>query len=560
MSFQFDSNLNVPIANNDAINNITNTYQQDKSVARLYVIAPRHVVNTYKRPHTYNLDHNFISQTAERIYHTIHGNGSGDVYRESYMNGIRSADTAVIPSNRGYQIDNTKFQYDWTWILQLDNVALDNNNNNIYTGPKLRNRRIYCGYFADEPVVQNMGRMVENNNAVMQTLHSTAFNVTNTATGTGMTQKMVMKHDLDYLPAATCMMMNNNLTEMLRPQDLAESTVPTTSGEVFASNHNSLELNTNKIIPINTALNSPKQHLHDLVQSAMRGVEDGTVNNSTSSILAPTTNGMGSGMFSGGIGTIQANIHNNLKSAVAIDGIGIDGTMTYTLGTIRAMFPNMEVIVSESPMGSTSDLANQSSITRANSGSDIVSTSVPVLATNCGLAEIAFKYASYVPNNQFNIGAVGNQDSIMFDNYASWSEEPSNVSKLRLQSFVSHFREQLVPVLYALGGDFQLMCSYTSSGLCDTLLIYMDDPNGTAGIYQSPLFLGGLNTPLVGSNGDKIRNGEQLLSFKAGIESCMYEILGQQHYDNFGPAIRTNPWESGSTSEVANDLFGNMRF
>lgn len=558
MSVQFNSNINIPIVGNKAITTITSGYSADKSVARLFVFPPRRVVDTCKRPHTYDLSHQFVENVVDKIYNTIHGSGNGDVHRASYMNNDASAVGAVIPSNHGYMVNNRPFEENWTWIFQLDNVS-NTQSSNIYTGPRLCNRRVYCGYFVNEPCTNSMGRIVENPNAVMHILHSSAFTVNNTASAAGNMSRMVMQADTDFIPAAVCMMTNEHLTELLRPQDIAESTAPTSDGMVYVANFNSLETNANKIIPVNTSIGSPRQHLHELVMSAMRGVEDATVNTSTASVLSPITNAFGNG-----VGNISAGIHNNLISTVGADTIGLDGTSVYQLSTLRNMFPGMELIVSEAPMGSIDDLANQSVITRSNSGSNIVVTTVPVLASNCGLSELAFRYASYVPSQGFMINnSIDNRDAFKFDNFATWSEESKTTSELRIKSFMSHFRQQVTPALYHIGGDFELMCSFTSSGLCDVLLIYNDDPTNTLGIYQSPLFLGGLNTPIVGSNSDKQHNANQLQSFKYGIEAGIMDRLSTgRQYNGFNPIRPLSDFNdpSISSSGFAENIFNNMTF
>lgn len=558
MSVQFNSNLNIPIVGNRAITEITSGYSSDRSVARLFIFPPRRVIDTCKRPHTYDLSQQFVDNVTDRVYNTIHGSGSGDVHRASYMDDIPSAVGAVIPSNHGYMVNNRPFEENWTWIFQLDNVS--NNTGSIYTGPRLCNRRVYCGYFVNEPCTRNMGRVIENPSAVMHILHSSAFRVDRTASATGTMNRMIMNADTDFVPASVCMMTNSNLTELLRPQDIAESSAPTSEGGTWVSNFNSLSANENKIIPVNTSIGSPRQHLHELVMSAMRGVEEATVNTSTASVLSPITNSA----FGTGVGNISNCIHNNLVSTVGADTIGLDGTSTYQLATLRSMFPGMELIVSEAPMGSIDDLANQSVITRSNSGSNIVVTTVPVLASNCGLSELAFRYTSYVPVDGFVINnSIGNRDAFKFDNFATWSEEPDTVSKNRIKSFMDHFRRQVTPMLYHLGGDFELMCSYTSSGLCDVLLIYNEDPTNTMGIYQSPLFLGGLNTPIVGSNSDKQHNADQLQSFKYGIEAGMHERLNTtRQYNGFNSIRPLSDFHDPAigSSGFAEGLFNNMNF
>lgn len=507
MSYQFNNGINIPITSNEAITSIQNNYDPNQTVVRLFVFDPEQVTDTYKRPQAYNFAGDFINDVSDCAERSRNG-VEFDAYRDSYMTKYSSAANAIIPANEGHFLETSRFGDFPRFVLQIDNA--NPYTGNIYTGPRLTNRRIYSGIILSEPYTENMGRIVENPNAVLKILHMSALNNQTTASAHGSTQKMRLTSDLDFLPPDLCLQLDNSLTELLRPKDIAEATAESTTGEFFVSDHNSIAKNGLKPIPINTAYNSPMQHMHDVVFGILSGIDNVSSNVGTSGIL-------GSNMSSLGTSTdhLEASINASLNIAEPTDPIGIDGTMLYTISDLRRKFPGMQLIPAKSDAGSFNDLANQAVLTRSNKGCDIIITSVPVVAMNVGLSEIAFRYSSCDPTDSFTIG--GPKDVFHVDNVATWSHENGTSIEFRVKSFLNHFRMQVVPPLYALGGDFELMCSFTSSGTCDAMLIYYDDPTSNMGIYQSPLFLGGINSPVIGNGGIKYNNGSHLKTLKAGV-------------------------------------------
>lgn len=503
--------MNIPKFDNVAINNAATAYNPGESKVDLFLFAPRKIVNTFKRPHSYNFQYNFIEDVSQCISATLHAPDSS-IQQASMMNGFNSAIESVIPADNGLFINNRYFEELWTFILIMNNIQLDSAG--VYLGPRLNNRRIGFGVCYDEPCVKQNGiGLVMNPNCMYKFTHMTQFTFGNRyINGTQSVQHLRNTADIDYVAPDMCAMLNPDLTEFIRPQDLQESIVPNIGGSILVSDHNSIEHKGLQPVAINSSLASPKMHMKNIVTGLMRSVEDQVNNDLFSTKFSQTES-----PIYGGVDTIANACKSYVTDMVPNDNIAVDGSRIYTYADFVSMFPSINVCSSAGTSDTIGELADQSTVTRSNKGSDIVCTTMPALMSDCGLAELAFRYSSYRPGSFINDGS--DNFVVKIENVAPWHNELPQVTTQRVNSLIGKFNMQLAPMLKALGGEFELMCSYSSGGLCDVLLYYLDDRQNTCGIYESPLFLGGFNSPLIASRDHKINNGQHYAALIQGVSA-----------------------------------------
>lgn len=548
----FNQNM-LPAISNDASMSISRNFSDRKQVARLFLFSPRNIINVCKRPHIYNFNMEFINDLENNIDELGNLGVSGNIVGMSFMNKYRSSLDAVTPSANGILMQ-TKYLSDyWTFILQIDNDQFRNQNGeNVFGGPILTNRYIYSGFCTDEPYSKLNGSITPNPRCFLRITHVTSLANENRFRPSGGTvKKMIVSSDVDFIPPVTTMQLNNNANYYISPQAVNQSCVMSeTDSDVFISGNKNLASYNDKPIPSSTVFNSPKHHLQTIVNAFMSSYDERNAESVVANSMSTDRFGFGSD-----INVFKTNIANKLNVGYTDDLLSIDPSKLYSIAELKEIFPMLECIPCSAEKISNNDIVDQQHPSRTNIACSLVSTSLPMFASQAGLCEIAFEYSSYVPNADI-ISLNGPSDAIKFRNWASWSPEEVSVTKLRLDAVLRMVREQLAPMIRNIGGEFAMCVSCNSAGECDIILNFYDDgPVMNNGIYETPLILGGINSPLIGSYNHLSHNGAHMSTLLTAMAS---------KFDNSFETMQMNypvqnQFENNIPQNVI-DIFSNNKF
>ncbi len=553
MDFTFKNEGNqLPNQTNEASQSISNTYDTSRRVAILYIFSPRSIVDTCKRPIKYNFDAQFIEDVkanSQDVYNNT-PSGIGDA---SYMNNFNSSLYAVGVDAQGSMMNNKHFEDYYTFLLQIDNEQLAHDN--FYQGPMSNNRFIYSGFCNNEPYSSNDGlRVVINPNCVLSITHSTSMMIKKRYSPNGEYTRMNVNKDVDYLLPDVTQLLNTNLDYVLTPDHIQRSLAKSENYSFYLDETTSLAAYGSKPLPVYSYLNSPKHHLFNIVSAINNSMEDinaGTVSNGQLSKLAAPVYG--------DTDVFRSAFNANIQNVVSDNMISLDGSRVYSIADLQMKYPGLQIVPINANKLSQNDLAFQGGYSRANVASSILVTSIPALAADAGLCEIGMFYKSYSPNLFTNIVNGRDADQLQVTNVAPYAKEDISLTKLRVTAFINMMREQVFPIIKNIGGDFDLSMSCNSAGECDVLLYFMDDKNGTTGIYESPLLLGGLNSPLVGSRDIYENNGLNLGAVLLGMSGVASEIPGRPFNVQY-PGIKVLEDKIEPNEEVVNNIFSSGNF
>lgn len=517
-------NVGLPVNSNEASQTFANSYNQVGTTAKLFLFAPRNIVNTCKRPHVYNFNMNFIEDLKDNIGNILNKVGN-DYVAASFMHKYPSSIDAVSVDPQGFTMNNSVFSNLWSFVLQIDNDQMETNG--MYSGPRLCNRFIYSGFcMGDEPVSMLDGlRVTVNPRCVLKITHSTSMRMQKKFSTSGDMSIMRVNSDVDFIPPDVTMQLNNNITHLITPEAVFGNVVENPiDHSVYVSNKDALATKSSTPIGVQTNFNSPKHHLHNVVRTL------------TTSMDSISTDKYGSGMISmsgspvfGDTEVLKNVFATNISTPLADNLISLDGTQSYFISQLQEKYPGLQIIpIKASNTQSQFDLCDQSVVARSNIASSIVVSALPMIISDSGLCEFGFFYRSVNPTASFSMFTNEDADyQLQVINVAPWVPEPTEVTKQRIKSVLRSLRYQVFPILKNMGGEFDLSVSCNSAGECDAMLIFLDDSQNAQGIYESPLLLGGLNSPLVASKGTMEHNSNHLSTMLTAMSTELYNDMSQ---------------------------------
>ena len=507
MNFVINNN-GLPVATNQASQMVSNSFEATKPTARLFLFSPRTIPDTCKRSQKYNFNLEFVNDLMTNV-DKVNSNDC-DLRATSYMNGVNSAVNAVTVDAQGETMNNRVFNTMWTFLLQIDNEQLKDS---PYGDHNLANRFIYSGFCCTEPVSMLDGiRVTINPNCVLKITHSTSMSKQQRFTAAGDVSRMLVNSDIDYIPGDVTMQLNGNVNYYLSPRSIIDS-IGTSGNDPLLNGQSALSRFGSKPIPMDSSFNSPKHHLHSIVNSVLMTYDNMITSDISNGSIHPMS---GDKLWNVPEMTTSSFI-SNIPNLPSIPLLSLDGRNVYTLGDLQNKYPYLEVYPITAEKVSENDLANQSTVSRANMASSIIVGTVPMIMNDAGLCEIAFFYESFTPNSIIVTPNMEGNFKIL--NVAPWAMEDTRITKMRLRSVLSILKEQVFPIVKNIGGDFDLSVSCTAAGECDCFLTYLDDANGTQGIYESPLLLGGLNTSMVGNESVMLHNCSHMEALKGILAS-----------------------------------------
>lgn len=547
--------LALPTISNDVNKNLSNSFSDRKQVVRLYFFSPRNIPDVCKRPHVYNFGMDFINDLEENISELGNMGMSGNIVKMSYMDKYKSSLDAIMPSSNGLVIPTHQLSHYWTFVLQIDNDQFrGQDGQNVFGGPILTNRYIYSGFCTDEPYSKNNGiSIVYNPKCFLRITHVTSLANENRFRPSGGTvKKMVVSSDVDFIPPVTMLQLNNDANYYLSPQAVNQACVISDNdSNIYISNNKNLNNLNDKPISSSTLLNSPKHHLQTIVNAFMSSYDERNVDTVVS-------NGMYGNRLSSDINVFKTNISNKLNIGYTDDLLSIDPNKVYSIEELFSIYPMLQCVPVGADKLTNDSLLDQSVPSRTNIAHSIVSTSIPMFMSQAGLSELGFRYDSYVPTSTIRIGNEPS-DGFKVTNYASWVLEDAHVVQMRIAAVLRMVREQLAPMLKNIGGEFSLSVSCCNAGECNAILIFYDDAVSEAGIYQTPLILGGINSPLIGSYNHLSHNGAYMSTLMTAMSNKFDNSFetSQMNYP-----MQYNKWSSDdfSTNVSTSDLFGNLKF
>ena len=466
---------------------------QRRGKASLFLMSRRMIPDQFRRPHMYNFGGEFRMALQDNM---AQAQRPGYNSLSALMVNDRTAKAAIMPTTQGQQVNLNMFSEYWTYVLVCDN---DNNLSPLGTISSIPSRMLYSGWVVDEPVAkQNMSaQYVPNPAAIFQTTHHTTLTVQQSYTQNGMFNRTETTGDYDYLaPVAQQLQVDGQQLFDLMPDKVVNGIVEDPVNPYAFQNAHAPITAYAKSIEIPTELNAPAYHLQKIV---------GGMADMVRHIASPAQSDLaiGNDVALSVLATTLNPGHNTVLS-------DLDPSVPFAFGELLQKYGDaLEIVVCQQPADIQYDLVSANAPSRRNVLSSIVSSSMPPLLAQFGLAEVAFRFNSSVAA----VGGLGstNGERGVFKllNLATLYAGSDIEMSTAWDNLQRYLRMTLFPIIKENGGEFDLYLHCSLAGVSLVNLQLLDEIQ-ERGLLETNNLLGGLNTPLIGGQLELQTNAGQL--------------------------------------------------
>lgn len=518
--FTFDTALDKDLS---GMNIQMNQIDLGSAQAKLYLFTPKIIPEQVLRSFKYDFTNELVNdlQGYDSFTKAVAPAGGGRTKL--------SINQAILPDTIGTPLNMNTFSAQWSFVLIVDDAGAFAGIRHAVQPPKTR--VIATGYVVDEPVNRNTmwgTSTTENPNAILVFTHTSIVYLTNTMGGAGYNDNLQISHDADLVSEMNTQVSNQDMFVMT-PYDLREATYSClderSGSKDFATAYGGLSLGNTKVgqpcRKIQSSLKSPKHHLADIMggaDSAIAACQGDFINSTILDSVSHDSTELFQTRFKEGVTGSYAMMPRH----------GLNTDLPMSIGELRMKYPTMQIQPFEIPNQSTWGVTPQSVMAKKTVMSSLVSATLSSLIPGSGLANISFRYSSWVKTDSFSSRATGAWEIQGFGTLTECSE---NTQMMALTTFKSVVEGQLFPILTAFGGEFDLMAYVNITGETLIDLNYLDETSAQLGegFYETTNRLGGITNPNT-ATADIVNNN----AFQ--LEKLVNQIgLGQ-----FGPSSLTD--------------------
>jgi hypothetical protein len=486
--------------------------QSSKFKATLIISSPRLLYDQVKRSHLYDFNPGIVNELQDMV---LKSTASGLNTRvASMMQPQMLMSSAIIPDGAGIKMDTHEFSDYWSFYLVIDNLNFNINNTVSIANLSNTNRMVISGFCSEEPLnPSNHGAgHTFNPRCIFTPTHYIYFNLS----GSGPDQPPVIRfhtsHDIVVNTAMNHVVKQHLPTDdyglaLLRPNDYhlsnsyANYNEVTDSYDIVHYVDQDQMLNGNLTNPvINTNFHVPKYHIANILDTSMKAAL--RFSNDNLSIADLTNENIPMDQRY----TAEFDTINQSKNTEIINQYVFDPCSPIEFNRLLSVFPDITVVPLFIPRECAWNVVSQENMNPSTIYTSVVASALPAIMSRYNLSEVMFRYSSWVQNPD---GSMGTYE---VKHFATHIAVPSNIAAISWQNFINAVETEVFPVLIHRIGHFDIFISCQSIGYIQIDLHALDfHSDYDQGVYESYNFLGGLNTPLVGTIQHRNSNEKELL-------------------------------------------------
>lgn len=464
--------------------------------AILFLFSHKYIPDQWRRPHIYNFDGEFKTDLQNTISESLRKPGLA--LANAAMPHSVAARHAVLPAPQGQHVGLSRLSDYWTFMLVVDKGR---DGGPFGTRSAIPSRMFYSGWIANEDAATKMGaRWAINPQAVLSITHHSGFAEVASLGMNGGSSRVQNTADFDY---AAPDVISNIETDGAKLYDMRfESVISKVAADPLGAG---LQVAPAPIdhdtgaIETSAELKSPTFHLRSVVGTLTESIKHNRIDPNA----ADTPFGAVDVVLESAVGLARS--HRNCVTR------GIDPSKVYTIDELMRLYGagfDWQVIVPEFDPRYT--LADSGAVTRRNVFTSMISSSIPNLLSMFGIADVSFRYSSYAQDQQQGLFVTNEHRGMFYLLNMGMLYQTTEAEKQHAWAvFCDYLRDTVFNVIRAECGEFDLMChsSLLGSTLIDLNLL---DELPEQGLVETNNLLGGLNSPLIGTQAEFQANAEQI--------------------------------------------------
>jgi hypothetical protein len=497
----------------------------------LYIFSPCTREDPIIRPHSYNLDPetmNTIQETVSNVRQDTLRSISGVARDKFYLQNDPNIDQALMPGNMSFRFGRNYLNDLPSFVLMVNNASIQSR---VAVNGNLKNSIIYTGYFLDEPISRRGGYL--NPECEMVFTHMTQIDVDEVAANTGYNAIARPRLDVDILSPRILDLDSTHDDErkyLLSPVEvvgaIADDTSPDRPYDVVDQEIATLERKDFAATEI-SVYNSPRQQMNRVLSSLAKTVVefDADTSNPMSGL------GRAPSLFSDRFG-IKKTFQNFLGGTYSDRLIGPDYRKVITVGQLSRMYPSVEdnLTYIQLPDDMTMSVIDEENTDLLTIMSCFLKHSVPSVFADHGISQIAFRYATSDPRDNF-ITRRDREPIWDIIECQPFMAEPIEHTRERVEMMFRHLREYVFSVVENICDDIEVLIQHRSCA--DTVIQlqlrdHTEEINDGFSVLQGSL--GGIVSPNLGGSDNFENHNSTLTSMLDLVDATMSPSQDRHFY------------------------------
>ncbi len=482
--------------------------------AVLFLYSPRQMNDHYKRPIVYNFNQNVMHTVIDKMYE-----------RKDIMSGIpevlntKDIAQAIIPATQGFGMKTSSYSDSWTFVAIIDEAAGHSGIFNNVQG----NRSIAIGICSQEPIgkqglqsatpeqfINPNCQLIITRRLVMNT-HSRIGPQGASTGNTVLHDTNLAGYDNDVWSPNT-VESNSEKFYSLEADSVFDSTtygeqVGNISEQIIVTNPAD-SINARREIKIEATQENPRHHMRDLLSVVDRGM-DGASYHGDLGQFGDNELVMGSSGDS-----FRAFCHNEFNKSSemndSLSDIPADkfNAKFITIGMFCTTY-SPKVIPVITPPETPATIIPQHVTSPSTIFSSLVSSCIPTYLNGLNISAVGFTYNSYA-------------DAVQVDHIDTMADMTPDELRFKWGALFHLLKTELFPILQHNGGHFELSIMSSITSTTNVVLNFLDNQLLAAGeLYQENTILGGIVSPLIGTQQNVSHNSRQINNLLSTISDVV---------------------------------------
>lgn len=509
--------------------------------AVLYVFNPyeNQFVDIGMRPFQYRFDDNFISDTKEMSALAMQGKARAGPLVADLMQSPRLSDNMMSSYAAPMQFRASHLSSRHRFILILTESAsgLVNGNHTLAaTGSSSQMRRIYTGFFTDEPMnfrTFSDTKHTLNPNAMMVITHKTVVGTTIDMGGWGSRTNINSLSSEEIIhPELSNTLIGRDFHKqgglfLMTPENCMNSIEEGTDGITIAvpGAHSDITRDKGTLVA-SDLLEQPKHNVTQIVKGMIRNMEDQASKGRLS--MNRGESWLEDEFMEGAADRRRLARYMSLPRWQPTSIFDLDINSQISPQTLSDMVNGeLHILPIEKERPQYYETADQMEASFTNQYSSLIASVVGPVLNAAGMNAMQFTYEVVKRNNQ------------KMDNFQTHSAEANwPVPNQDLVGMTTAVEYELVngildTIFHAMGA-FHVLVNANATGMTSVRLNLVDQGYRSAAAFEIPTCLGGLISPLLGDIGSNTHNSEQvenLYSTASGTNTSVYQNFNDNDKD-----------------------------
>lgn len=526
--------------------------------ALLYVFAPndKTIGDVGLRPFAYHFDENFLAGAGELTNQSLRGVDWSPALVEDMMLRSNFSNNMTVSSQPSIHLKTSYLSSSWRFILILTEKSRDliGVNTVMSTGGNQQVRRIYTGFFEDEPfnpTTLTDYRRTPNPHAVMVFTHKTVMGMT-TSHGRYGPETMISTRTSEefVLPAYTKSLATgsgfNQRDELhlMTPANCVNSIATSEDGYSFATPgvHSNIT-NDQGVIPVSDLFEQPSQNVSYVLKGLLKTQDDF---NARKRMAHRRTDRFFEDSFMGE-GFHRQSLANNLEiprsPKMSVFDLDVDSRISVQ-DLDQMVSGDMDVV----PMNMESplfyDTADQSESSVTNKYSFLIASVMSPILNSAGLNELQFAY-----QKAWVRGEV--RDNFKVEGAAANWVVPQEDLNQMVRAVMTELASGIFDTIFQSMGDFHVVVNAYVTGITTVRLSLVGQGMKCHTDFELPSYLGGIISPLIGTdinNAENTQSIEGLYGVATGSSEPSYFNQDDKDFMNYANNLSfddpnpANPW------------------